>query len=451
MLELRGSLVTLVRGDGTRTEIIDTEFETSEGLTWAGAGETLLRGDRILVSARYQDTEVPYGGASESAFWLFSLDGEELWHGRYHYAYPQMSPAGALSISGQDNNLVVTRDGHEWSLGDDRATSAPRTDGSVLVTRTIADDDYPYGRTDYLWRYSDGTELATSMTTAARGRLQILDEWLIWTVETEEGHVLQAESVDGVVEIPLSINPTEDTYYGYPMMLDISDQGRLLVSSAYSDQSWVVDPVAGTAEALTIVPPEGMRSFDLSGNYYVSPAHPELRFGRDESILLGFRNDTFAQLFRSDDLGATWEPVGVPLREVNYVSGHTFGDTLGIVAPAQNYYYSPDSEWDDAPDGSEYVTGSMLHLLDGRGEVERMFQFEQAGDFYQLGFTVSEDGRCFSYRVPTEDGAIVQIVDMSTGAEGTQAVLSQDEVASYHTIWVSESSFRSEMPNLWGL
>lgn len=452
MLEVRGPEVALVRGDGSRSLIIDTALETPEGLTWNGVGETQLRGDRILVSASYRDVEQPYGGDSQSALWLFSLRGDVLWHGSYPWAYALMSRDGALAISGSDNNLIVTRDGSEWSVGDDRPSSAPRSDGAVLVTRTTVDDGYPYGRHDYLWRYPDGTERSSSLNTSTSGRLQVLDEWTLWTVQTEVGHSLQAESVDGVLDILLGVDSTDESYYGYPMMLDVSDQGRILVSLAYTDRSWVVDLNDATANEITIVPPEGMRPFDLSRNYYVSPAHPELRFGQDESIVLGFRDDTFAQLFRSDDLGATWTPVGVRLREVDYVSGHAFGGTLGIVAPAETYgYYGSDSQWEEAPAGSEYATGSMLHVIDSQGEVERMFTFDESSDFYQLGFSVSEDGRCFSYRIPTEEGATVQIVDMSTGAEQTQAVLDHDELSSYRTVWISQSSFRSEMPDIWGL
>ena len=442
LVQTRGSRVEVVAANGIGADLLDAAPWADEGFEWTGYGWLALRGERVVITANYRELSPssPYGGDYRTRAWVLSTEGETMWTGQAQHISPFINDGGDVAFAADQSGIVVLRDGTTYETAD-RPTAAPRSDGAVLVARRIDDPASPYSyEVDYLWIHPDGSEVVTPFAETWTFRSQLLGDRVIWAVAEEGVWRLQVGESDDHFEIELASEGAQQ--YSEPMLLDVDDQGRMILGIAYVDETWLVDLENRTAELLDIQSPEGMRPFELQGYYYVAPRFPELRFDADGNLLLGFRNDSYGQLFRSDDLGATWSPVGLPATAIDFVTGRTRGSTIGITATGAGYY-QPNGDWGEAPEDA--VEGAMVHILNESTGFDRLFQLDDT-NFWNLRVQMSFDGRCISYREPVDEGSwTVQVIDTVTGAEATLRTIDNETGGQDAIAWQSRAEVQSAM------
>jgi hypothetical protein len=339
-----------------------------------------VQGDRILAEANiaYQ----PAGAPSQRTTELVLLDrqGNVVWQRTAaEFGTARLGTDGTLAVSdGQDQTLVVARDGTERTLAGQWSPIAPAPDGSLLVQAP------PPGGDGSLGWLRPGRDTVERLSIQPNGDARWVGDRVAYLGYQNALDVVVFASPEKAQVVPLP--------QGYGQSFAITGvAGPWLEVQRYGGAALTllrVDARTGAVDELRDAPPSGTRRFDGGGLALPQPAD-------DGSLIGAFRNDYIGNLYRSTDGGASWTPFGFSVANVLALDlAVAAGGTFVVQSSDQQFYLPAFGPWSDPPPGvTPELTGRFVQLA-RPGDGVRYPLPALAGD---RSVALGSSGRCASY------------------------------------------------------
>lgn len=294
-----------------------------------------VKADRVIADGSTYESPTGQPATFASELVLLDRQGNVIWHATADgFGTAQLGSDGTLGLWDHRSQatLVVAPDGTTRAIAGKWSPVAPAPDGSILV------QDPPPGGDGRLGWLRPGRQSVEMLAIEPTGSVEWVADRLIYVGKKDGQEVLVSATPEtsGVVALP------GDSGGGLSIAGVGSEWIELQRSQASASTVDRVDVRTGAVDELQPQRPPGMRAFDAGS------AFPQL--ADDGSLLAGFRNDSVGYLYRSTDLGASWQPVGFSVARVQGLDVMTSSRGT-FVAQAVQSVYAPASPW-AAPSGA---------------------------------------------------------------------------------------------------